>query len=347
MLTLICLFLFNTGADIDHASQEKEIMCETGTYEKLQFRHLTVSDQGHIYFIDTKERNIGRFDERGERLPDIGRTGEGPGEYLVPLGIFFEDDRLYAHDLFRGRMIVYDQHGHFIENINQPRGGLSFWKIPDGWLAVSYPNNEDDAPGTISLCDNKMKSFRQVYAWTSKDTSVMAFNAMRNNCQFAVDHRGGRVFFYTPGEYHIQVLDTVSGEIATLVHREFDGLPFDAAWARDEFAQIGPRRPGEPGHRMAIPDKFPAIASMRFNPRGQLLVTKGNRPDLMKPMRIDMNSSVPREYTATLEETTLLAVRRDRSYYAETDDEGQIVIRIERRMPAKRVGASSFVAEKE
>jgi hypothetical protein len=219
--------------------------------------------------------------------------------------------------------------------------------VPDGWLVVSYPKKENNVLGTFSLCDNDMSNFRQVYEWNDDPTGAMDFNAMRDICRFGIDRRGGRVFFYTPGRYRIQALDIRTGEITMLIDKPFSGLPFDAAWAKSEFSQNTPRRPGEPGHRLHVPEKFPAIARMRINPHGQLLVTRGNRPELMQPRRVDMDGGDQRDYPVTHEEASLLAVLRDRLYYAETDDDGQLVFRIEPRSPLRSHHGSSSVAEKE
>lgn len=61
---------------------------------------------GRIYVADAGEAVIRVFSDSGQHIRDIGRSGEGPGEFRQLLGIGFVFDTLYAID-GRAQSIIY------------------------------------------------------------------------------------------------------------------------------------------------------------------------------------------------------------------------------------------------
>ena len=67
---------------------------------------------------------IYQYDLNGNFIRQIGRKGQGPGEYTnltAPLMIDSENKLLYAHDLHTQQLLVYDFDGVFKKKVNLDR----------------------------------------------------------------------------------------------------------------------------------------------------------------------------------------------------------------------------------
>ena len=58
------------------------------------------------------------FDLSGKYLRDIGRRGQGPGEYIsimTPIGVFFNNDKVYLIDNRAHAILCYTLNGAFVK----------------------------------------------------------------------------------------------------------------------------------------------------------------------------------------------------------------------------------------
>ena len=73
---------------------------------------LNVDNAGNIYVCDGGNRRVQKYDKNGLYLRTIGRRGQGPGEYMYPSGLFFDDaGNACVHD--SRNLIFYVKEGVF------------------------------------------------------------------------------------------------------------------------------------------------------------------------------------------------------------------------------------------
>lgn len=77
---------------------------------------VAVSPSGEIFVSDGYgNRRIHKFDERGNLILSWGEEGSGHGQFALPHGIFFYNDRVYVADRENHRIQIFDTNGNFIE----------------------------------------------------------------------------------------------------------------------------------------------------------------------------------------------------------------------------------------
>lgn len=64
---------------------------EDENYLFYRIRHVNVDAQGNVYVVDMGNFRIQKFDSTGRYLQTIGRQGQGPGEFELPLKLWFDD----------------------------------------------------------------------------------------------------------------------------------------------------------------------------------------------------------------------------------------------------------------
>jgi hypothetical protein len=62
---------------------------------------IALDPSGRIFVLDFQDHNIKTFDASGKFLKVIGRKGQGPGEFSMPLSFAFAKDRLAVWDQSR------------------------------------------------------------------------------------------------------------------------------------------------------------------------------------------------------------------------------------------------------
>jgi hypothetical protein len=86
---------------------------------------------GFFFVLDSSQRKILKFSEDGKFVDFLGRSGNGPGEFVHPFTI----ERVYGGnigvlDMRMGRILVYSSEGTHI--YSTPRGADGGWIIPSG-----------------------------------------------------------------------------------------------------------------------------------------------------------------------------------------------------------------------
>ena len=99
-----------------------------------------VDAQGNIYVSDIKDRRVKKFSAEGKYLRDIGRMGQGPGEFQGARNLAVDDSSgdIYLADLLKVHR--YDRDGAYQNSI--PINGFfeNFFIDKDGafWARMSY-----------------------------------------------------------------------------------------------------------------------------------------------------------------------------------------------------------------
>lgn len=70
---------------------------------------LTVDRFGLIYVVESYFDHLLVFDGTGQFLLPIGGTGQGPGQFYLPAGVWTDNNkRVYVADMFNGRVVVFE-----------------------------------------------------------------------------------------------------------------------------------------------------------------------------------------------------------------------------------------------
>ena len=70
-------------------------------------RAITVDDDHNFYILDEQASNVRVFDSAGTYVKTLGREGEGPGEFNVPIGIAISDGRVLVRDPANARVQLF------------------------------------------------------------------------------------------------------------------------------------------------------------------------------------------------------------------------------------------------
>ena len=70
-------------------------------------RSIAVDDDHNVYVLDGHARHVRGFDSAGTYVATLGRGGEGPGEFEMPIGIAVSDGRVMVRDPANARVQLF------------------------------------------------------------------------------------------------------------------------------------------------------------------------------------------------------------------------------------------------
>ena len=85
-----------------------------------QPRTIRMDDEGAFYVVDGRVNRIVRFDASGNYACDIGRQGEGPGEYRLPEVDCFQNGLVVVRDFRLNRISWFKNDGTFVDSSPLP-----------------------------------------------------------------------------------------------------------------------------------------------------------------------------------------------------------------------------------
>ncbi len=118
---------------------------------------LAADPDGGVYVLDRQAVQIRHYDRDGVHLRDIGRSGEGPGEYqYLSLGMVVDPAGvLYMHDWGNGRIVRLDSEGTSLDSwpmgspfLTTSRGR---WVFAEGPGRVLVAARVHDSPALVAI----------------------------------------------------------------------------------------------------------------------------------------------------------------------------------------------------
>jgi len=92
-----------------------------------------IDSQGNVYILDMGQVFIKKYKNSGEYICNIGKRGEGPGEYMRPSHMFLDrEDNFHVAEYMRNYEFIYDQRGKFSHRIKVKGNLLAAFFLESG-----------------------------------------------------------------------------------------------------------------------------------------------------------------------------------------------------------------------
>lgn len=107
----------------------------------------------HLFFVDTEQSYVGRFDIKQNKLSSIGKSGRGPFEFIQPDIIRIYNSNIYIWDSAQLKFLIFDyESNELFESENLSRSLSDFHVINEDSLALYMSGGfEGSSVGIYSL----------------------------------------------------------------------------------------------------------------------------------------------------------------------------------------------------
>ena len=83
---------------------------------------------GRVFVLEAYDNRLSVWTPAGERLFSVGRSGEGPGDFMMPYRVHFEDSRFYVRD--QSKFTYFSYSGTLLETVPNPPTSLGYQGFP-------------------------------------------------------------------------------------------------------------------------------------------------------------------------------------------------------------------------
>ncbi len=114
--------------------------------ELVDVRGFAINSRGEYIFKDARKWKLYYFDKKRSFVKQIGRKGQGPGEYLVPINPCFDlKDNLYIRDEGKYKIIIYSYPGYnYKREFSLKDPFINFFISPDNKIIATAPYTSDN-----------------------------------------------------------------------------------------------------------------------------------------------------------------------------------------------------------
>jgi len=269
-----------------YAGNWEPLITNTGIFDTLLPTQIAISDNMFVFIADKRETKILHFDPDGQRLPDIGGRGAGPGYFFTVMDIRVVDNHLFVFELFGRRVHRFDLEGNFASRVRADR--MSIWcpprKVTDGWVYLS-PRRGALFHGNDTFSNHHLIAGDV----TSDDTSPQFVDSRYSG---SIEHDptragisfdqgpDGNIYFFEPGHgFVIKVYDPVKKKVVRILERNIPPVAVTEDWAAETLrARKSAMLSREMGDRLELvdlPSHFPAIMHLSIDWAGHLNIRTG------------------------------------------------------------------------
>jgi hypothetical protein len=295
-----------------------------------------VSDDGAIYGLDMKARNIKVYDAEGKFVRLIGKPGQGPGELGIPGGILLTpENELMVLDASNRSLSYFTLEGDHIRNLSiADKLGLILI-VPDGRGNLAGREMgfaEGEMYFELKKFDQDLKPLFTVSKVKFKPPvpgSGNKINLMDMINMYAFD-REGNLYYGHNKEYEIQAFDD-QGQHFLSIRKEYKKVKVtqeDIDEIMERMAAFGGAAGGvNIADLFEFPDHFPPYRTFVFDEAGRMFVTTWEKGEKKGDFWVDVFDREGRYFTRFLTKIETSLWKNGKAYAIVENEDGFRVIK--------------------
>jgi hypothetical protein len=293
---------------------------------------LGIDDKGNFYILDELAGNIKVFDHKGDFLKNIGKKGQGPGEFGMPISLAITPNQnIIVNDMGQRKILFFDKEGNYLKQFSIADKFLFFGPMvtSTGDLIASHTIPQDspvtelkkfnqeleplltftsipvDKPPVVNIfVARSLSSLR----WTLTDNDEIIWGDIKNP------------------EYELYVHNQ-EGTIIKKITRNYDPLPITFEDKDKLMEETFGQSPMRDQWDVRFPDNYPAYMGFSTDDEGHILVRRYEKQENEQGGLVDIFDSDGRYMAQVRLKMNLLIFKKGHMYTIEEDEEGFRVVK--------------------
>jgi hypothetical protein len=256
---------------------------------------MSVDREGNLYVADMGNRRVQMFDKTGAFVRQIGRQGQGPGEYAFPSRVLFDKE---GNPCVSGgrELIFYDKNGAYQKKV-MPKTFLSIFVLGprDTIIGTTQPGLGPGGPKNtivqLNADGTPLRTIAEFRGEFSESQKAITFHAYSNRLAFSPLTTDLFCYGFSE-EYRIFVADAEGRTVYIIAKDEkpqsISGKEKDQTRKSGIYMWTGP---GEKEDAVVFPDHRPFFGNIMNDDAGRLYVVRsGSILNKDAPRQIDIFS---------------------------------------------------------
>lgn len=297
--------------------------------EEYMFSNLSsidVDDDENIYLFDSRQAKIKVFDKSGNFKREIGKRGQGPGEFTFPWGMTISHKfGIVVFDLIYRRMIIFSLSGeHQIDVPTWKQGGLLNMKLD----SIGNIVGEVSIPGEKRIYALKKFNidFEPIFTITSFErVKIPLLESISPKYHYCITGNDEIIWGHS-GNYIINV-HSFDGKLIKKITNDFELIKINEEEYREQVERKFGGKPIPPEFEQELPIYYPAFKSLSVDENGRLFVGTFQKISEGKERYYDVFNS-DGKYIAKISPRAAPRVwKKGKLYTIEEDEEGFQVVK--------------------
>lgn len=229
---------------------------------------------GRLFVLDGINKKIRIFDSAGKLLTELGRTGQGPGEWNTPFMIkLVSDDEIMVADAGNRKIIYLDPQGNMTRELSYARNmGLIKLQERNGqYWAAEMGVEGNSIAYTISRYDagfNRLVKFDTLLK--PLPIGGNKINPFEMYFEFCLDSRGNLIYGLSSA-YEIKCFNP-EGKLFRIIRKEYRPRPITEKDRQEILSQLPETAGVNLKEMLAFPDYFPPFGAFLIDEADRLYV---------------------------------------------------------------------------
>jgi len=311
------------GEDVFSLEEELSVGEAEGREEYMfsRIRSIAVDDAGGIYVLDWKEIHVKVFDQNGTFIRTIGKKGQGPGEFIMPLSVLITNQNELVVNDFRSRLAFFSLEGEFKKNIQMAKFRLSSVDIDSKGNIVgrAIVREEENPRYELKKFDSELNYLHSLGSSPLPSASPSGFNPFGGIISFRIDNHDQVICGY-PENYEIKIFDK-EGNLKRKIIKDYDPVEI----TEEEIKEVTEGMP--PEEKLSISKYHTAYNWFTADDEGRIFVMTHERADEGEVYYYDIFNSEGKFIVKIPLKTRPYVLKKGKFYTVEEDEEGFLMVK--------------------
>jgi hypothetical protein len=306
------------GEDVFSLEEELSIGEVEGREEYMftGIRSMAVDDAGRIYVLDRKDPHLRVFDQNGNYIRTIGKKGQGPGEFTLPLSVSITRQNELVVDDFRRRLAFFSLEGEFKKNLLVAKIGLLRIDLDsEGNLyGITIVREKENPRYELKKFDSELNYLHSLGSSPTPSASTAGFNPFGGIILSQIDNNDQVICGY-PENYEVNVFDK-EGNLIRKIMKDYDPVEI----TEEEIKEATESTP--PEIKVSIPKYHMAYDWFAVDDEGRIYVRTNERADEGEAHYYDVFDSEGKFIAKIPLKFRPYVLKNKKLYTVEQDEEG-------------------------
>ena len=240
---------------------------------------LDVDEQGHFFILDELAGNIKVFDHNGNFRKTIGRKGQGPGEFGMPISVFLsQQNQIIVNDMGQRKIQYFDRDGNYLREFSIADKFLFFGPMATstGDLVATYTIPQEEPVTVLQKFNPEFEPLLSFAAIPLDPPPVLNIFVARSltSLRWALTYTDEIIWgdIKNP-EYELRCYDS-DGKLKRIITKEYDPLPITSEDKDMLMEETFGENPARDQWDIRFPNNFPPFSGFSFDDLGHLFVKR-------------------------------------------------------------------------
>ena len=282
---------------------------------------IAVDENENIYILDLNQRQVRVFDRKGKYLRNIGKLGQGPGEFQYPGQIIITPNREFVIcDPMVRKLFFYSLEGVFRRNIPT-------WE--HGRLISVMLNSKGEIVGEVLLTGERLgislkkfsSDFVELHNIAIKEREKIPLLEDLSPSIIWCVSEADEVIWGDSDKYEVNIQDG-DGKLVKKILKEYKPVKIIAEEYSEQIEIKFGGRPIPPEFEQELPKHYPAYESFTLDNDGRLFISTVEKTEAGKRYYCDVFDSEGRLIAKIPLKTNPRVWKNHKLYTIEEDEEG-------------------------